>query len=432
MAGNRSNLLRLLQRLLFAALGCVLTARSASATPDFSTSTLIDRQGRVWQGTPVGLWLTQNGRQTRFTTRNGLPNDTITALAESLTGQVWIGTRNGLVVYDEAGFRELGYTDGLPSKWINHLYQGMQGPLWIATPEGAVQYLDRRLQVAKPLRAKNVLHVGEAQGQWVFVTNQGVVRLRQEQHFSGQWLLVLGGMIAVAVGAVVVARRGRKARRDNHLQAQLAQAEQRALLAQMNPHFVFNSLNSIQKYILRNQGEIAQAYLAKFGSLMRTILEQSRHPSLPLRDEIQMLGRYLELEAIRFENRFEFEVTVEPKALLAQEIPTMLIHPFVENAVWHGLTHKTGPGRIDVTFQQAGAYLVVTVQDNGIGRQRAAEMGSLHAGHASRGMSIVQERITLLNRQLPRPIQVEVVDSTLGSTPSEGTSVVVRIPLQYA
>ncbi|WP_046243787.1 sensor histidine kinase [Hymenobacter terrenus] len=403
---------------------------AAEAEPPARPALLVDHQGRVWQAAPTGLWLTRENQKTLFTTRNGLPNDTITALAESLSGQVWIGTRNGLLVYDDAGFRELGYTDGLPSKQINYLYQGSQGPLWIATPEGALTYADHRLQAVEALRTTAVQGIGEATDYWVFVTGRGVVRIPKERSGDGKWWGLLGGVLAVATAGVVLARRGRKSWRAYQLPAQLAQAEQRALLAQMNPHFVFNSLNSIQKYILRNQGEAAQTYLAKFGGLMRTILEQSRHPTLPLSREVQMLRDYLELEAMRFENQFDYELTVTPEALLSRDIPVMLIHPFVENAVWHGLTHKTGKGHITIHFGQDGPYLVATVQDNGIGRQRAAQRASLHHGHPSRGMQIVEERITLLNRQLSHPIRIEVVDLETAATPAEGTRVVIRIPLQ--
>lgn len=116
-----------------------------------------------------------------FTTRNGLPNDTITALAESLSGQIWIGTRNGLLIQDEAGLRELGYADGLASKRINHIYQAQDGPLRIATAEGALTYTNRRLRLSDALRAADVRHVGEAEDHWVFVTEKGVLRLPREK-----------------------------------------------------------------------------------------------------------------------------------------------------------------------------------------------------------------------------------------------------------
>ncbi|MBO2008223.1 sensor histidine kinase [Hymenobacter negativus] len=388
---------------------------------------LIDQQGRVWEAARRGLWLSEGAGKTHFTTQNGLSNDTITALAQDASGQVWVGTREGLLVYEGAGFREITYTQGLPSKGITALYQSPGGPFWIGTQAGALRYADRRL-TPTVLPGLAVQFIGEDAHNWVFVTSEGIRRLPKGQPVSWQWLgWVAGG--AVVLGGSLWGRR--QLRRGQHVQLRLAQTEQRALLAQMNPHFIFNSLQSIQNYILRHEAEAAQHYLTRFGGLMRLILEQSRQPLLTVRAELNMLRRYLELEALRFEGQFTYEVAAED-ALLDEEMPAMLLHPLVENAVWHGLAHHSGQGQVVVRLTREADYLVAVVQDNGVGRQRAAEQPGNHAGYPSRGSAILEERIALLNRQARRPITVAYTDLGSPDSSAQGTRVVVRIPRLHA
>ncbi|MGI4871791.1 MAG: histidine kinase [Janthinobacterium lividum] len=421
---------RLRQLAWFACLGLLPLGVAGQGGSEASGkgATLIDQQGRVWEAARQGLWLSEGTRKTHFTTQNGLSNDTVTALAQDIGGQVWVGTREGLLVYEAPGFREITYAQGLPSKHITALYQSPGGPLLLGTQAGALRYVDRRLTPLAALSGVAVQVIGEDAHHWVFVTSQGIRRLPKEQSVSWQWV----GW--AAVGVVVLGGGlwgGRQVRRGQHVQLRLAQTEQRALLAQMNPHFIFNSLQSIQKYILRHEAEAAQHYLTRFGGLMRLILEQSRQPLLTVRAELSMLRRYLELESLRFEGQFTYEVTAED-ALLDEEIPAMLLHPFVENAVWHGLAHHTGQGHVLVRLTREDDYLVVVVQDNGIGRARAAGQAGNHAGYPSRGSAIVAERIALLNRQARRPIAVTFTDLDCPGLPAQGTRVVVRIPRLHA
>ena len=389
---------------------------------------LIDQQGRVWAAARRGLWLYEGATKTHFTTQNGLSNDTVTALAQDANGQVWVGTREGLLVYEGPGFREISYAQGLSSKQITALYQSPGGAFWVATRAGAGRYAGRRLEPVPALRGLVVRFVGEDAHDWVFVTNAGIRRLPKDRPVSWQWLgWAVGGL--VVLGGCLWGRR--QLRRGQHVQLRLAQTEQRALLAQMNPHFIFNCLQSIQKYILRHEAEAAQHYLTRFGSLMRLMLEHSHQPQLTVRAEVSLLRCYLELEALRFEGRFTYEVVAE-EALLDEEIPVMLLHPFVENAVWHGLSHQAGPGHVLVRLTREADYLVALVEDNGVGRQRAAGQAGNHAGYPSRGTAIMQERIALLNRQSRRPITVTFTDLGRPDSPAPGTRVVVRIPRLHA
>ena len=162
---------------------------------------LIDQQGRVWEATQVGLWLREGNRRTHFTTRNGLSNDTVTALAQDASGQVWIGTREGLLVYEDPGFREISYAQGLPSKQINYLYQSPNGSLWVATASGAGRYADRRWQPEPTLHGLDIAMVGEDARRWVFVTSQGIRYLPKEQSLTWEWLgWVVGGGLVLSGG----------------------------------------------------------------------------------------------------------------------------------------------------------------------------------------------------------------------------------------
>lgn len=405
----------------------VLSPGAAGQTVSDSSgkgATLIDQQGRIWQAARQGVWLSEGLGKTHFTTRNGLSNDTVTALAQDASGQVWVGTREGLLLYEGPGFREITYAQGLPSKQINYLYQSPGGPFWVATAAGALRYADHRWQPEPTLKGVAVHFIGESARQWVFVTSQGVRYLPKERPFGWGWLAwAVGGLLLLGGGLWGV----RRAWGGQHAQLRLAQVEQQTLLAQMNPHFIFNSLQSVQNYILQHQADAAHHYLSRFGGLMRLILEQSRQPLLPLRAEVLMLRSYLELEALRFDGKFTYEVLAADN-LLAEEIPAMLLHPFVENAVWHGLAHHAGHGHIVVRIVGEGDYLVATVTDNGIGRARAAGRSGTHAGFPSRGSGLVAERIALLNHRARHRISVEITDLTQ----PEGTRVVVRIPRQHA
>jgi hypothetical protein len=158
-------------------------------------------------------------------------------------------------------------------------------------------------------------------------------------------------------------------------QKKLSEMEMQALRAQMNPHFIFNCLNSINGFILENDPDAASDYLTKFSRLIRLILQNSNAPTVTLENELEALELYLEMEALRFENKFTFLIhCAEEVDAKYVDIPPLLIQPYVENAIWHGLLHKEGLGNITIHLQQAGDVLLCTIEDDGIGRKRAAEL----------------------------------------------------------
>lgn len=183
------------------------------------------------------------------------------------------------------------------------------------------------------------------------------------------------------------------------LENRLTTIKLESLRSQLNPHFVFNCLNSIQYYIQMNEKVLARDYLAKFSKLMRYFLESSRNDKLPVTEEINLLTLYLDLEKLRFENKFDYNISNSLNT--DQHIPTMILQPHVENAIVHGISHlEDRVGHIDIKFSQLANGLECTIIDNGIGREAAQKIKLRKKGnHKSRATQIIDERMTILNSQ---------------------------------
>ena len=212
----------------------------------------------------------------------------------------------------------------------------------------------------------------------------------------------------------------------------LAETEMTALRSQMNPHFIFNCLNSIKFFAAQNNGVLASEYLTKFSRLIRRVLENSRSPKVTLQNELEALDLYLEMEVMRFNQKLSYEIKVsdglEPEFV---EIPPLLIQPYVENAVWHGLMHKKEGGKVTVYIEQAEIHLLrVTITDNGVGRTNAALLKSKSATHhKSFGMKVTSERIQLINQLYQSHTHVDVNDLVNDQGQACGTEVVLTIPI---
>lgn len=219
-----------------------------------------------------------------------------------------------------------------------------------------------------------------------------------------------------------------KAELNNHLAAsQLA-----ALKAQMNPHFMFNTLNSIQDLVIHRDIKSSNMYLSKFSRLMRKVLDASGDDMITLKEEIEILGLYLELEKLRFGDQLIY--SLECEAVLYEKelyIPSMIIQPFVENAFKHGLLHKEGRKLISVKFRLEESRIVCEVIDNGVGRTRAAEIKQRSRDrHSSFATGATQKRIELLNTA-GYDFKIEIIDLMEHNGPS-GTKVVIDIPIRYS
>ena len=210
------------------------------------------------------------------------------------------------------------------------------------------------------------------------------------------------------------------------LERSLLVSQQQALTAQMNPHFIFNALNSIYYFVGRKEKIEAQNYLSEFAFLMRQVLNSSRSGTVTLENEVKSLKTYLELEELRFNqsHTIVFEIAEELQSRLPSiEIPGMIVQPYLENAIVHGLLPKTEPGKLLFKLDLDGQWLVILIEDNGVGRGFSIH-GKKAKNHTSHGSSITQERIDLLNKKSRRKISAYTEDLVPG-----GTRVTLQIPI---
>jgi Histidine kinase/Two component regulator propeller len=214
------------------------------------------------------------------------------------------------------------------------------------------------------------------------------------------------------------------------LEQELQQSLLSSIKSQMNPHFLFNALNTIQSYIYTSDKENASQYLGKFSELTRMILDMSNNDIVPLADEIKALNLYLELEQLRFEDKLTYTVTVdETISTETTYIHSMLIQPYVENAIKHGLLHLKGPWKLSIDFAKTGNGIKVTVDDNGIGRKRSEELNQLKLKkHQSFASDANQKRLEILNKGLKETISLKIVDKKDEHGNAAGTIVVMHIP----
>jgi LytS/YehU family sensor histidine kinase len=209
--------------------------------------------------------------------------------------------------------------------------------------------------------------------------------------------------------------------------------EQKALQAQMNPHFIFNCLNSIQQYIFGKDILTANKYISGLATLIRATLQNSTFPVISLTEEISFLSTYLSLEKLRFKEEMDYTIEIDPDINpQVLGLPPMLIQPFVENSMRHGIRHKeNGKGHIFIEIRRENDRLKITIEDDGIGRESAAKFkSSEHIEYQSKGMSLTAERIRNLNTAHGKNITVEVFDLMDANGPS-GTLVVIEFCLFY-
>ena len=229
-------------------------------------------------------------------------------------------------------------------------------------------------------------------------------------------------LIAFTVLLILRNRRLRTARK-------LLALDHQILRSQINPHFIFNSLNSIQNFFLNHQEKVANQYLTDFGHLMRLILENSSKAKIPLQEEIEFIQHYLSLEQARLKGKFTFEVECEDVDKTNTLIPALILQPFVENSVWHGIQPKKGTGHITIRFEKKNELLFCTICDDGIGVSTSLERkANQRKKHESKGVRITQERLSLLHSNSTVDSIVKIEDIRIDGVIS-GTQVQFTIPL---
>ena len=252
--------------------------------------------------------------------------------------------------------------------------------------------------------------------------------------YKRTWVHVLAVflMLALAYGGFRfrVAEFLKEERMRSEYEQKLASVQMSALSAQMNPHFIFNCLSSIESYVIKNDKVKAASYLNDFARLIRLILQNSRAKYVTLDDEIEALELYLEMESLRFMDKLSYQIKVSEEVDPDDvKIPPMLIQPYVENAILHGLMHKPGGGKLIVSIEQEGNALVCVVSDNGVGRKKSQEINQRRRAmhRKSMGMDITGDRIEILNRLYDMEMESNIIDLEDEAGNALGTKVVLRI-----
>ncbi len=243
-------------------------------------------------------------------------------------------------------------------------------------------------------------------------------------------IFAIAGTLLLILLILVVYNRMQVKRRLT-LQKEVAEYEQKALHLQMNPHFVFNCLSSISSFIVQNGTDSALKYLSKFSKLMRLTLEYSKGTLIPIDKEIESLQNYLELEQLRFHNKFEFSIQSSDNVEFNMGLPPLLIQPFVENAILHGIVPKENDGKIAVHFDVQNGQLVCTITDDGIGISESKHLkeNSVTA-HKSMALEITKKRLEIMESTTSKSAQIEIIELENNGM-SSGTKVTLRLPIQY-
>jgi len=285
------------------------------------------------------------------------------------------------------------------------------------------------------LIAKNTQGMTEARVRYEADTHNKEVALLSLR-LKNNRLLNIGfiGFIILAAAIGFLLFRGSKLkdkRRISEMNRKISELTQSNLRQQMNPHFIFNTLNSIQYYMYQHDKLATNTYLTKFSSLMRKVLENSNHTSIPLRDELDALNLYLELESLRFRDKFDYNITIDEEIdTLLFKVPTMLIQPYVENSICHGLMPKAEKGLVNITLKLNEDHIICTIQDNGIGREAAYEkMKNKEGNHFSLGTRIVSSRLDLVNELYGTSLTTHYTDLKNEKGEADGTRVEIHIPI---
>jgi hypothetical protein len=426
----------------------------------------------VWVGTDKGInriqWLHGQYKITPFTSADGLISDVINAIYVD-SSQVYAGTPAGLTTfdvdkialnsscrlrmtglqannniwaYDTTGFSLPPNNNAIRFDYIGISYRSAGD---ISYRYRLVGLNDNWQTTRETYLSYPSLPSGDYELQLIATNKFGVesemVRipfLVEKRLWEKTWFRLLVLLIVAVLVWIFVASRIRKIRRQNDEKIQInnrmTELEQMALKAQMNPHFIFNSLNSVQQYVIDKDLRGANKFITEFSRLIRLTLDISSKTKISIYEEISYLTTYLELEKTKFEDHFSYSVVLSP-GLDPSEwfIPPMILQPYVENCIRHGVRYRKDKlGHIKLLFSLNGQYLICQIEDNGVGRQKAGLYKSEMAiEYQSKGMTLTAKRIEMLNKNQPFPVLINIEDLETNHIPA-GTRVTLQFPLSEA
>jgi ligand-binding sensor domain-containing protein len=250
-------------------------------------------------------------------------------------------------------------------------------------------------------------------------------------YWKTQWFKLLLSFILILIAFIIMRVLKKRIKAKIKINKLIAELKMKALIAQMNPHFIFNCLTSIQELIIINKQDEGMYYLEQFSKLLRIVLQSSEKSFVALKMELTLLALYLELEAMRFSKQFHYEINVDP-AIDTEEItiPAFLIQPFAENAIWHGLMQKKGDRTMTVSFTTTNDHILVCeIKDNGIGRSEASKIANgKDRTYQSMGLKITKERMELMKKQ-NNIYNLTIIDEVDEKGQPSGTTVIIKLPL---
>lgn len=277
-------------------------------------------------------------------------------------------------------------------------------------------------------RLENTKKFAQAEMKYEYEKKEALFNEKNKRRLQFTVFAVVGTVLLI--GLILLAYNRRQVKKRLTLEKEVAEYEQKALHLQMNPHFVFNCLSSISSFIVQNGTDQALKYLSKFSKLMRLTLEYSKDALIPIDKEIESLQNYLELEQLRFHNKFTFNIQASDNVEFNMGLPPLLIQPFVENAILHGVVPKDENGKIDIYFDVENGQLTCSVTDDGIGLQESKTLkeNSVTA-HKSMALDITRKRLDIMETTTSKSAQIEITD--LKTENKNGTRVKLRLPVQY-
>lgn len=249
------------------------------------------------------------------------------------------------------------------------------------------------------------------------------------------WFKITAALLVLLFAALMIyyrykitSKRHEMEKRLLTTQNELVNSQKFALRSQMNPHFIFNSLNSIQNFVLKNDVDSANYYLSNFSTMMRKVLDYSQHNLILLAEEIELIRLYLQMEHLRFSKKFEIDIKIDPAIdQYLAKIPPMLLQPYLENAILHGLQLIKHKGLLQLLIDHKGDYMLIRIIDNGIGRERARAIRA-KTGHISKGLENIEKRIKLYNKLNDKKLEVNIFDLFDSDSQPAGTRVEIIVP----
>ncbi len=445
-----------------------------------------DEQNTIWAVSYSGISHISRDASSytvnNYNTAHGLPGNNYQhakLLAEN-DHTMWIVTSSGLTHFDPAAcrapvYRPLLVLSGIQTKDSTYFYNSPPKESNTAIPElpyhnNNISFHFSGIYYSNPAAVKYYYRLSGTDTGWTDAGNKQVISFQRlapgkytleakavlgsssisppviyrfsinSPFWLKWWFLLLCFLAALFLSVYAIKHRERTIRKKtaekNAVQQQIAELEIKALRSQMNPHFVFNSLNSIAQLIASNQNEKGLDYLSRFSKLMRMVLDEADNNFIVLKDEIQILTLYLQLESLRFGKTFSYSIIADHD--LDEEdiqIPALLVHPIAENAVWHGLLHKEGERKLVIHFKKAGPHtLQCIVKDNGIGMEESKKIKASRLNgivQLSKGLQLVKDRLKMLHQQYGIQTKCTIEDMKNEQNCFSGTKVTLEFPFLY-